>query len=85
MFTARKGDKMNKAYIALHTCASSRFDFVGRRGIPKEVLSDNAKTFKSVEVQEYIRSIGLKWNFNVEGAPPPPLVKWFLQATSKIC
>ena len=31
--------------------------FVGRRGIPMEVLSDNAKSFKSLVVQEYIRSI----------------------------
>ena len=43
--------------------------FVGRRGIPTEVLSDNAKTFKSVEVHDYIRSIRIKWGFNVEGAP----------------
>ena len=43
--------------------------FVGRRGILTEVLSDNAKTFKSVEVHDYIRSIRIKWRFNVEGAP----------------
>ena len=43
--------------------------FVGRRGIPTEVLSDNVKTFKSVEVHDYIRSIRIKWRFNVEGAP----------------
>ena len=43
--------------------------FVGRRGIPTEVLSDNAKTFKSVEVHDYIRSSRIKWIFNVEGAP----------------
>ena len=34
-----------------------------------EVLSDNTKTFKSVEVHDHIRSIWIKWRFNVEGAP----------------
>ena len=37
-------------------------------GIPTEVLSDNAKTFKSLEVQEYIRSFRTNWKFNIEGA-----------------
>jgi hypothetical protein len=80
--------KMNKAYIALYTCASTRAlhldlvpelssqaflrsfrRFVARRGIPARVLSDNAKTFKSMDVDEYIRSIGVVWSYNIEGAP----------------
>ena len=95
-----KGGKMNKAYISLYTCASSRAihldlvpelsseaflrsfkRLVGRRGIPTEVLSDNAKTFKSVELHDYNRSIRIKWRYNVEGVP---LVGWFLRATGKI-
>ena len=57
---------MNKSYIALYTCASTRavhlelvpnliahafmvsfLRFTSRRGAPKLMLSDNAKTFKS--------------------------------------
>ena len=53
--------------------------FCARRGIPQMIISDNAKTFKSVanlikgiyedqSVQDSLSSKGIKWNFNLECA-----------------
>ena len=80
--------EMNKVYIALYTCASSRAvhldlaidatsnafirsfkRFIGRRGYPTSVLSDNAKTFKSAELNGFLSSKGIKWMYNVDRAP----------------
>ena len=43
--------------------------FIGRRGIPSLVLSDNAKTFKSAELKNFVTSRGMKWRYNVPRAP----------------
>ena len=54
--------------------------FVARRGLPSQIVSDNAKTFKgaaieiqrvtrSTEVQRYMTSKGVIWKFIVEKAP----------------
>ena len=54
--------------------------FVSRKGIPRIILSDNAKTFKRAgkllrnlqkqrQVQQYLSDNGIKWRFNVEKAP----------------
>ena len=54
--------------------------FICRRGIPKLVVSDNAKTFKTnarvlssvfelPEVQRYLLNLKVKWRFNLERAP----------------
>ena len=54
--------------------------FTSRRGIPVEVISDNAKTFVSAaqtieqlldsdEVQQYLSGLKVKWRFNLEKAP----------------
>ncbi|KAL5490750.1 hypothetical protein EMCRGX_G015929, partial [Ephydatia muelleri] len=54
--------------------------FVARRGIPRVIISDNSKTFKSAdkviaeilnhpEIEELISGIRVKWNFNLEKAP----------------
>jgi len=54
--------------------------FTARRGIPLEVVSDNAKTFVSAaqaleqlfdneEVQQYLSGLKVKWNVNLEKAP----------------
>ena len=54
--------------------------FTARRGIPLEVISDNAKTFESVaqtieqlfesqEVQQHLSGLKVKWRFNLEKAP----------------
>ncbi|XP_028404090.1 uncharacterized protein LOC114526763 [Dendronephthya gigantea] len=54
--------------------------FVGRRGTPKIMASDNAKTFKAskrilrdlfdnVEVEDCLSNKGIDWRFNLERAP----------------
>ena len=54
--------------------------FICRRGIPRLVVSDNAKTFKTAarvlssvfelpEVQRYLLNLKVKWRFNLERAP----------------
>ena len=54
--------------------------FVGRRGLPRVIMSDNAKNFKrsakeitkigrSTLVQEHLANIGVNWMFIVEKAP----------------
>ena len=83
-----QSDNMNKAYIALYTCASSRAvhldlvpdassnafirsfqRFIGRRGTPSQVLSDNSKTFKNTVVKSFVSSRGISWKFNVARSP----------------
>ena len=54
--------------------------FIGRRGLPKLIVSDNAKTFQASEktlvslfeledVQEHLSSKGIRWQFNLAKAP----------------
>ena len=54
--------------------------FIGRRGLPKLVVSDKAKTFQASEktlvslfkledVQEHLSSKGIRWQFNLAKAP----------------
>ena len=54
--------------------------FVARRGTPARIISDNAKTFKSVaasisntlespEVKKFLSDIHVEWRFNLEKAP----------------
>ena len=54
--------------------------FTGRRGLPKLIVSDNAKTFQASEktlvslfeledVQEHLSSKGIRWQFNLAKAP----------------
>ena len=56
-----KSDDMNKAYIVLYTCASSRAihlnvvpRFIARRGVPNLLVSDNGSTFKSEELKKLL-------------------------------
>ena len=53
---------------------------ISQRGIPKLIVSDNAKTFKSaskslsalfdlVEVQEFLQNLRVTWRFNIEHTP----------------
>ena len=39
--------------------------FLARRGVNKLFVSDNAKTFKSQDVQQFVRSHGIEWKFNM--------------------
>ena len=54
--------------------------FSARRGLPKKIISDNAKTFKATarmiksivdqpEVKSYLSHTGVHWTFNLEKAP----------------
>ena len=54
--------------------------FVGQRGLPNTLLSDNAKTFhvaakeictiiQSTEVQQYFTNHQISWKFSIERAP----------------
>ena len=38
-------------------------------GIPENIISDNFKTFKAVEVQNFMRYLRIKWNFILEKSP----------------
>ena len=54
--------------------------FISGRGIPKLIVLNNAKTFKSaskslsalfdlVEVQKFLQNLRVTWRFNIEWAP----------------
>ncbi|XP_028397220.1 uncharacterized protein LOC114521030 [Dendronephthya gigantea] len=43
--------------------------FIGRRGIPSLVISDNAKTFKGAELRNFIAVKNIRWQFIVERSP----------------
>ena len=43
--------------------------FISRRGIPKLFISDNFKTFKSVELKYMLRNHKVEWNFILEKCP----------------
>ena len=42
---------------------------ISRCGIPENIISDNFKTFKAVEVQNFMRYLRIKWNFILEKSP----------------
>ena len=43
--------------------------FIGRRGTPSLVISDNGTTFKGAELKGFLTSRGIKWNHIVERSP----------------
>ena len=43
--------------------------FIGRRGAPKLVISDNAKAFKAAETKKFLQDRGISWQFNMPRAP----------------
>ena len=43
--------------------------FISRCGIPENIISDNFKTFKAVEVQNFMRYLRIKWNLILEKFP----------------
>lgn len=54
--------------------------FVARRGLPRKIVSDNAKTFKAAakaiktmlnyeDLKDHLMNLKMDWNFNLEKAP----------------
>ena len=50
-------------------CVRGLRRFIARRGAPKMVISDNAKTFKSAEIRRFLADRGISWKFNAPRAP----------------
>ena len=66
--------------LSVHSFLQAFRRFASRRGLPARLMSDNAKTFKSAEkevkaiarsteVQRYLATKGVTWNFIIEKAP----------------
>ncbi len=66
--------------LSTQTFIRSLKRFCARRGLPRKIVSDNAKTFKAAarkikavmdheEVQRYLSGVGIEWSFNIERAP----------------
>ena len=51
------------------TCIDLLTRFFSTHGAPKTIISDNGKYFRSSEVQNFVANKGIKWKFNIEGAP----------------
>ena len=49
----------NSLILALHRCFA-------RRGTPSQIISDNFKTFKAVEIRDFIRFDRIQWEFILE-------------------
>ena len=43
--------------------------FFSRRGVLKLVISDNFKSFKSIEIKDFLRKKDIKWEFILEKSP----------------
>ena len=43
--------------------------FLAHRGVNKLFVSDNAKTFKSQDIQQFVRGHGIEWKFNMPRSP----------------
>ena len=43
--------------------------FSSRRGLPKLFVSDNLKSFKSIELKSFLLERGIKWYFVLEKSP----------------
>ena len=54
--------------------------FSSRKGLPILFVSDNFKSFKSIEVKNFLLKGGIKWQFILVA-----LVGWFLQTFSRHC
>ena len=56
--------------------------FIYRRGSAKLIISDNFKSFKSVQLKEFLRNHDIRWQFILERSP---MVGWILRTTLWCC
>ena len=42
--------------------------FIGRRGLPSRIISDNGNTFLDKNVRTFVNSLGIVWSFNIPTA-----------------
>ena len=63
MRTPPAPDASSKAFIR------SLKRFIGRRGTPSLIISDNGKTFKGAELKDYVTSRQIEWRYIVERSP----------------
>ena len=47
----------------------SQTRMIARRGYPKMFVSDNAKTFKGIQLKRYNSKNGISWRFNLSKSP----------------
>ena len=51
------------------SCVLALNRFINSRGAPKLIISDNGSSFVNQDVQKFVASKFIKWNFNTEAAP----------------
>eukprot|EP00794_Sanderia_malayensis_P004439 gene4439-5032_t len=61
-------DSQNIIRVGANTFIRALQRFIGRRGIPAFVISDNGSTFIDRKVQNYVKSRYIEWKFNVPTA-----------------
>ena len=75
-------NRMQKCHALLFTCREIHLEltnnigveplklavrrFISRRGTPSCFISDNFKTFMSMEIKRFISNLGIKWKFILE-------------------
>ena len=55
--------------LGAQLCIGALRRFIVKKGIPKLMISDNAKTFEATETKEFLRNIGIDWDFILAYAP----------------
>ena len=55
--------------LGAQSCIRALRRFIAKRGIPKLMISDNAKTFEATETKEFLRDRGIDWDFILPYAP----------------
>ena len=55
--------------LSSSACIRALRRFIARRGCPKLIISDNAKTFKAEETRNFLRDRGVNWKFIMPRAP----------------
>ena len=56
--------------LGSRSCILGLRRFIGRRGAPKLIISDNAKKFKPEETKRFLSDREMSWKFNL------PLAQW---------